>query len=135
MWVEVIQCRQEGLRLRRSQWPAPVRGLLAIYERPGGANWRTMRIATLTAPRGVSHVQVDSLLPLIGPELLPAPAGKLLIRGIQIQSVLARGEDGQSLHSVFEHEQVWLCSQIAPPEFANHAVHPQQARNPPTLHG
>ena len=112
MWLEVIQCRRDGLRLKRSQWPAPVSGRLSIYEMPGGPNRHTQRMASLTRPHGVSGAWVGVILPIVGPELLPGPAGQLLIRGIQISSACV-AETGTV--DIREYEQVWLCTQIACP--------------------
>ena len=109
MWVDVVLCRRNGLRLRKSEWPAPVRGELRIEESERDANSfkRGVRVANLLAPTGASRVHAGVLLPIFDPVLIPAPPGHILIRGIEIASMAA--SDGSL--NVYEHEQLWLCTQ------------------------
>lgn len=112
MWCEVIRCRQEGLRLRKSQWPAPIRGLLQIEELARADNnfRHHVRMASLYALTGVSGAKTSLLIPIFDPQLLPAPAGQLLLRGIEITSkVTATGT-----REVYEFEQLWLCTPTGP---------------------
>lgn len=108
MWLQVIQCRRDGLRLKRTEWPEPVLGRLVIGESGSGTSSfrRAMRIAQLLAPAGAyQSIEVDVVPPLFEPQLLPAPIGQLLLRGTQLQAL---SRDGQS--KVWEYEQLWLCS-------------------------
>jgi hypothetical protein len=42
--------------------------------------------------------------PLFDPQILPAPPGKLLIRGIELAVVK---------QEIYEHEQLWLCTPVS----------------------
>jgi hypothetical protein len=109
VWCEVIRCRQEGRRLKRAEWPEPVRGHLKV---------RSLAAADTSFRRAVVIVELlnyqdafrtvltNAGLPIFEPQLLPAPHGKLLIRGIE----LSVKRDASGAQIVFEHEQVWLCT-------------------------
>src|SRR5512133_1138106 len=100
MLCEVILCRKDGRRLRRSEWPAPVLGTLVIRESAADKNnfKRHVRVAQLKVARhAFSTSSVDAVAPLFDPQFLPAPDGKLLIRGIELCASSAE---------VFEHEQM-----------------------------
>ncbi len=104
-------CRKEGRRLRESEWAAPVVGRLVIRNTRGeDTNFkRNIRRAELLAPAGAySTVQVDAVKPIFDPELLPAPPGKLLIRGIE----LASGKGEAEMRVMYEWVQLWLCTPL-----------------------
>jgi hypothetical protein len=71
-------------------------------------------------------------LPIFEPQLLPAPHGKLLIRGIE----LAVKRDAAGAQIIFEHEQVWLCTPMVGQPSAQRAavtepIHPPRVESSP----
>lgn len=63
---------------------------------------RHVRAAQLMVPSGAFHnSETNAVPPLFDPQILPAPPGKLLIRGIELAVFK---ED------IYEHEQLWLCT-------------------------
>jgi hypothetical protein len=106
---QVILCRFQGRRLKRSEWPAPVVGELSIADIPAKENnfRRNVRMAQLRAHLDAfGTALVDVTPPLFDPQLLPAAAGRLVIRGIELDIKKAEGGG----YTAFEHEQVWLCT-------------------------
>ena len=104
MICEVILCRKDGRRLRESEWAQPVRGRLEVINMPAEKNSfkRNVRAAQLMGPSGAFHNSETNVVPpLFDPQILPAPRGKLLIRGIELAVVEKE---------IYEHEQLWLCT-------------------------
>lgn len=99
VFCEIIELRDAGLRLRESEWPAPLAGELRMdyFDGRNNNHRRTLRRLTLwhtgdgnTARPGV---------PLNDPELVDVVGGAWLFRGHVLQS-----RDGR----IYEHEQMWL---------------------------
>jgi hypothetical protein len=84
-------------------------GELSIADSPAKANnfRRNVRMAQLRAYLDAfGTALVDVTPPLFDPQLLPAPAGRLVIRGIELDVQKADG----GAYTAFEHEQIWLCT-------------------------
>ncbi len=106
MLCEVILCRKDGRRLRRSEWPAPVVGQLVIDDTDAkhSAFNRNLRAAKLLGYRDSDRYrtsEINLVPPIFDPVLLAAPRGLLVLRGVELDP-----RDG----GVYELEQVWLCS-------------------------
>ena len=70
---------------------------------------RNIRRAELLAPAGAyATVSVDAVKPIFDPELLPAPPGKLLLRGIELGTV--KGDT--DIRVIYEWVQLWLCTPV-----------------------
>ena len=86
------------MRLRPEEWPAPIRGELAMsyWEGSKNSSRRTLRHVSLMVRWGTGRIPN---IRLADPEWIDVVGGALLMRGIILNSVEGR---------VFEHEQVWL---------------------------
>ena len=70
--------------------------------------FREKRLAALKIANADSQAEVDVLMPLLDPELLPGPQGKLLIRGTELVGPQSNGH-----HKEFgTHIQLWLCTPL-----------------------
>lgn len=101
---DVIRLRRLGVRLRRGELEAPVRGLLEIGERDGTTFGRKVRMAELLNPATRLQSHQDLMVPLFEPVILRMDEhGMLSISGIELAS-----RDGR----VAEHQQVWRCTPV-----------------------
>jgi len=102
MLCEVVALRRSGIRLRRAEWPEPVRGNLEISDWDGGSNSfkRHVRQAELWE----IHPTVRRLLrvPIFDPVILRTVDDGFLLAGIELNA-------SDAGRTVAEHVQVWLC--------------------------
>lgn len=98
MFCEVTPLRQAGLRLRPSEWPAPVKGQLAVSHMPASicASRRTLREVKVLG-RWVSERFTQLLM--FDPEFVDVVGDGFLLRGYEIHTQQERQ---------FEHQQLWL---------------------------
>jgi len=113
MWCEVVVLRMAGVRLRRAERPAPLRGDLKISDWDGASNSfkRHVRQAELWD----KHPTIKRLLrvPIFDPVILRTVDDGFLLAGIELCA-----SDGG--HVVAEHAQIWLCRPLVQldPNFA-----------------
>lgn len=98
---DVVRLRRSGLRLRRGELEAPVRGLLEIQEREGSTFGRVVRVAELLNPSTRWQSRQCLILPLFEPVLLRMDEqGGMSLAGVELCAGGGR---------VSEHQQVWRC--------------------------
>ncbi|MBE2261591.1 MAG: hypothetical protein IAE92_02545 [Burkholderiaceae bacterium] len=102
----MIVLRNAGVRLRKADWPAPVRGDLRISDWDGASNSfkRHVRQAELW---GDDHPTIKRLLrvPIFDPVILRTVNDGFLLSGIELDS-------SDSGRVVAEHVQIWLCRPV-----------------------
>lgn len=100
MFCEITTLRDNGIRLRPDEWPAPTRGRLTLTQLPGRsmAARRSQRVAELITHWGTTPVPT---LQLFDPELVDVAGDALLLRGYVIKS--------QPGDRAAEHVQLWLA--------------------------
>jgi hypothetical protein len=90
----------------------PVIGCLVIRNTAGDdTNFkRNIRRAELLQSRDAyNKVVIDVVPPIFDPELLPAPTGKLLLRGIELGPRTYTDKPAD----IYEFVQLWLCTPLA----------------------
>lgn len=99
MFCEIITLRDNGLRLRSTEWPAPIRGRLKFVQLGGQAMAarRSQRVAELMTEWGTTSVPS---LHLFDPELVDVAGDALLLRGYVIKA-------DANLRAT-EYQQLWL---------------------------
>lgn len=105
MLVDVVTLRAKGVRLRKGELPAPVRGHLVIEDDAGTSSSfkRPIRVAHLYQAIGVQQTRQDAMLPLFDAAVIRIEGEVITLTGIELAS-----EDGR----VAEHGQVWRCTLV-----------------------
>ena len=105
MLVDVVTLRAKGVRLRKGELPAPVRGHLVIEDDPGTATSfkRPIRVAHLYQAIGVQQTRQDVMLPIFDAAVIRIEGEVVTVIGTELASA-----DGR----VAEHGQVWRCTLV-----------------------
>ena len=105
MLVDVVTLRARGVRLRKGEPPAPVRGHLVIEDDAGTSSSfkRPIRVVHLYQAIGVQQTRQDAMLPLFDATVIRIEGEVITVTGIELASA-----DGR----VAEHGQVWRCTLV-----------------------
>lgn len=105
MLIDVVCLRARGVRLRKSELAAPVRGHLEVADDLGTALSfkRPIRVAQLINRIGVQSTAQNSLKPLFDAKVIVVERDTITITGTELES-----EDGR----VREFGQVWRCTLV-----------------------
>ena len=102
MLYAVTLLRSRGLRLKRSEWEAPLLGTLRITEMDRGNNNSKRNLLRADLWHDFGTARMRGLASMLDPVLLSYDGDGLLIAGTELE-VQGVGE------KIWEHRQVWLC--------------------------
>lgn len=103
MLFDVVLLRSAGVRLRKGELPAAVRGHLVIEDEAGTSSSfkRPIRVAHLYQAIGVQQTRQDAMLPLFEATVIRIEGDVITLTGIELASEAGR---------VAEHGQIWRCT-------------------------
>lgn len=103
MLVDVVRLRDQGVRLRKAELPAPVRGHLVIEDDASTSSSfkRPIRVAHLYQSIGVQLSRQDAMLPIFDAVVIRIEGEVVTVTGTELASGGGR---------VAEHGQVWRCT-------------------------